>query len=101
MVANDFGYSIINARPHIDVALDGRPLVTRPIAGEPRPMIMGLARLESLRATRLVEAFEQHCRAAIGAGTVPGLGDARRLTRPRSWPAWSPTRRSRAAATAS
>jgi DNA-binding transcriptional LysR family regulator len=74
MVANDFGYSIINARPHVDVALDGRPLVTRPIAGEPRPMILGLARLESLRPTRLVEAFEQHCRAAIAAGTVPGLG---------------------------
>jgi DNA-binding transcriptional LysR family regulator len=75
MVANDFGYSIINVRPHIDVALDGRPLVTRPIAGDPRPMIMGLARLRSLRPTRLVEAFEQHCRAAIAAGTVPGLGD--------------------------
>jgi DNA-binding transcriptional LysR family regulator len=75
MVANDFGYSIINARPHIDVALDGRPLVTRPIADDPRPMLMGLARLESLRPTRLVEAFEQHCRAAIGAGTIPGLGD--------------------------
>jgi DNA-binding transcriptional LysR family regulator len=75
MVANDFGYSIINARPQTDVALDGRPLVTRAIAGDPRPMIMGLARLESLRPTRLVEAFEQHCRAAIGAGTVPGLGD--------------------------
>ena len=76
MVANDFGYSIINARPHIDVALDGRPLATRPIAGEPRPMILGLARLASLRPTRLVEAFEQHCRAAIEAGTVPGLGHA-------------------------
>jgi DNA-binding transcriptional LysR family regulator len=75
MVANDFGYSIVNARPRVDVALDGRPLVMRPIAGEPRPMIMGLARLQSLRPTRLVEAFEQHCRAAIGAGTVPGLGD--------------------------
>lgn len=75
MVANDFGYTIINARPHVDVALDGRPLVTRPIDGAPRPMILGLARLESLRPTRLVEAFEQHCRAAIAAGTVPGLGD--------------------------
>jgi hypothetical protein len=38
-------------------------------------MIMGLARLQSLRPTRLVGAFEQHCRAAIAAGTVPGLGD--------------------------
>ncbi|UJA21828.1 LysR family transcriptional regulator [Thermoleophilia bacterium SCSIO 60948] len=77
MVANDFGYTIINARPHIDLALDARPLVTRPIEGEPRPMILGMARLESLRPTRLVEAFEQHCRAAIAAGSVPGLGNER------------------------
>lgn len=73
MVANDFGYTIVNARPQVDVALDGRRLVTRPIAGAPRPMILGLARLESLRPTRLVEAFEQHCRAAVAAGHVPGL----------------------------
>jgi DNA-binding transcriptional LysR family regulator len=75
MVANDFGYSIINARPRVDHALDGLPLATRPIAGDPRPMIMGLARLESVRSTRLVEAFEQHCRAVMAAGIVPGLGD--------------------------
>lgn len=75
MVANNFGFSIVNARPHISVALDGRPIVTRPITGDPRAMILGLARLKSLRATRLVEAFEQHCRAAIAAETVPGLSD--------------------------
>lgn len=73
MVANHFGYSIINARPQVDVALDGRPLATCPIAGTPRPMILGLARLAKLRPTRLVGAFEQHCREAIATGTVPGL----------------------------
>ncbi len=78
MVANDFGYTIVNARPHTSTALDGRPLSTVPIAGDPRPMILGLARLEHVRRTRLVEAFEQHCRAAIESGTVPGLGDGER-----------------------
>jgi DNA-binding transcriptional LysR family regulator len=77
MVANNFGYSIVNARPNISFALDGRPIVTRSIAGNPRPMIMGLARLKSLRPTRLVQAFEQHCRAAVAEKTVPGLADAR------------------------
>ena len=76
MVANGFGYSIINARPSISYALDGRPLVLRPIADSPRPMIMGLARLQSLRPTRLVESFEQHCRAAVDADRVPGITDA-------------------------
>ncbi len=75
MVANDFGYTIVNIRPTVSMALDGRPLVTRPIAGSPRPMIMGLARLKELRPTRLVEAFEQHCRAAIAEKTMPGLSD--------------------------
>ena len=76
MVANGFGYSIVNARPSIAVSLDGRPLVIKPIEGSPEPMIMGLARLSDLRPTRLVEAFEQHCRAAVASNTLPGLADA-------------------------
>ncbi|MGA9857530.1 MAG: LysR substrate-binding domain-containing protein [Solirubrobacteraceae bacterium] len=75
MVANGFGYTIVNARPLTDRALDGMPLATVPLAGDPRPMILGLVRLESLRPTRLVAAFEQHCRAALASGTVPGLDD--------------------------
>ncbi len=62
-------------RPTVSMALDGRPLVTRPIAGGPRPMIMGLARLNELCPTRLVDAFEQHCRTAIAEKTMPGPGD--------------------------
>lgn len=76
MVANGFGYSIVNARPSIAVSLDGRPLVIKPIAGSPEPMIMGLARLKDLRPTRLVEAFEQHCHAAVASSTLPGLTNA-------------------------
>ena len=75
MVANDFGYTIINARPRVDVALDGRPLVTRPIAGDAAPDDHGVGAAGALRPTRLVEAFEQHARAAIASGAVPGLGD--------------------------
>ncbi len=76
MVANGFGYTIVNARPRVDAALDGMPVVTVPISGEPRPMILGLVRLKRVRPTRLVEAFEQHCRAAIAAGVVPGVDGA-------------------------
>lgn len=73
MVANGFGYTIFNARAGTDVALDGMPFANVPISGDPRPMILGLVRLTSLRPTRLVEAFEQHCRAAIASGIVPGV----------------------------
>jgi DNA-binding transcriptional LysR family regulator len=74
LVANGYGYTIINARPQIDQALDGRQLRTVPIAGRPRPMVLGVARLAAARPTRLAAAFGDHCRAAIAAGTVPGLG---------------------------
>ncbi len=74
LVANGYGYTIINARPHIDQALDGRRLRTVPIAGTPRPMILGITRLASTRPTRLTAAFAEHCREAIAAGEVPGLG---------------------------
>lgn len=74
MVANGFGYGIFNARARSDRALDGMPLATVEISGDPRPMILGLVRLATVRPTRLVEAFMQHCRAAVAAGTVPGLG---------------------------
>ena len=73
MVANSFGYTIINARPHVDTALDGMPLRTVPVTGEPRSMVLGLVRLKHVRPTRLVEAFEQYCRAAVTSGVVPGI----------------------------
>ncbi|HET8977043.1 MAG TPA: LysR substrate-binding domain-containing protein, partial [Solirubrobacteraceae bacterium] len=73
MVANGFGYTIVNARPRIETALDGMPVATVPISGTPRAMILGLVRLERVRPTRLVDAFEQHCRAAISTGVIPGL----------------------------
>jgi DNA-binding transcriptional LysR family regulator len=74
LVANGYGYTIINARPQIHQALDGRLLRTVPIAGTPRPMILGVTRVTSARPTRLTMAFTEHCRLAIAAGEVPGLG---------------------------
>ncbi|MFT3863241.1 MAG: LysR family transcriptional regulator [Solirubrobacterales bacterium] len=73
LVANGFGYTIVNARPVHEVALDGTALRSIPIAGEPRAMLLGLAVLTSSCSTRLVEAFAEHCRQAIGDGGFPGL----------------------------
>jgi DNA-binding transcriptional LysR family regulator len=73
-VANGYGYTIINALPRIDQALDGRRLVTVPIAGAPRAMVLGLARLASARQTRVVSGFAEHCRREIAAALVPGVG---------------------------
>lgn len=73
MVANGFGYSLLNARPRSDRALDGRRLVRVRLLGDHRPMTIGLASLASLRKSRIVEAFQAHCRAVVSDGYIPGM----------------------------
>ncbi len=73
MVANGFGYSLANARPRSNLALDGRRVHAVPLAGDPPPMRVGVASLRQLKKTRLVEAFERHCEAAISDDDVPGM----------------------------
>ena len=73
MVANGFGYSLLNARPRSELALDGRRVVRVQLLGEHRPMILGLATLANLRKSRIVAAFETHCRALVSDGYIPGM----------------------------
>jgi DNA-binding transcriptional LysR family regulator len=77
LVANGFGYGIFNARMLNGRALDGQPLRAVPITPPARPMTVGLATLQAMRPTRLSEAFAEHCRESVRAGTIPALvGDA-------------------------
>jgi hypothetical protein len=73
MVANGYGYSIFNVRPRSNHALDGRKLMRVRLAGTHRPMIIGTATLKLLRQSRLVEAFETHCRSSISESYIPGM----------------------------
>ena len=73
MVANGYGYSIFNVRPRSNHALDGRKLMRVRLAGTHRPMIIGTATLKLLRQSRLVEAFETHCRSFISKSYIPGM----------------------------
>jgi hypothetical protein len=73
MVANGYGYSIFNVRPRSNQALDGRKLLRVPLAGTHRPMTIGIATLKQLRQSRLVEAFETHCRSFISNSYIPGM----------------------------
>ncbi|MDO5704005.1 MAG: LysR substrate-binding domain-containing protein [Paracoccus sp. (in: a-proteobacteria)] len=57
LVANGFGYSIANFRPLNDLAPDGRPLRFVPLAGNPRPMKMGLLMTAALERSQLHRAF--------------------------------------------
>jgi DNA-binding transcriptional LysR family regulator len=74
MVANGYGYALFNARPKAEVALDGKRLYRVALAGEHRPTVIGLATLRQLGKSRLIEAFEAHCRALILEGQIPGMG---------------------------
>ncbi|MDX1400726.1 MAG: LysR family transcriptional regulator [Kiloniellales bacterium] len=73
MVANGFGYGIVNV-PSMNVrAPDGKPLRYVPIKGELRPMHLGLATMRAERKSRILTAFEEHCRGAITAKAAPGM----------------------------
>ena len=73
MVANGYGYALFNARPRSEVTLDGRQLSPIRLAGEHRPMTIGIATLRELARSRLVDAFLAHCRANISSSYVPGM----------------------------
>jgi len=73
LVANGFGYAIVNALPRAGTALDGSPVVAVPLRGDPRPMRLGVAAMRGIRETRTVSAFKQHCRDSITPAGVPGM----------------------------
>ncbi|GAN55650.1 LysR family transcriptional regulator [Tanticharoenia sakaeratensis] len=73
MVANGYGYTLANVRPRSDRALDGRRVVTVPLAGDHRPMVIGTMTLARVRKPRLLEAFEEHCRIHISNRSIPGM----------------------------
>jgi hypothetical protein len=55
------------------MALDGRRVVRLPLLGDHRPMTIGSATLTRLRRSRLLEAFEGHCRSLVSDDYIPGM----------------------------
>ncbi len=74
MVANGHGYTLFNARPKADIALDGKRLYRVELEGKHTPTVIGLATLRQLTKSRLIEVFEAHCRSLILDGQIPGMG---------------------------
>jgi DNA-binding transcriptional LysR family regulator len=73
LVANGFGYSLLNVRPALDRSLDGLPLAIVPLRGDHRPMQLGLGTLAGARQPKAVGAFIEHCRASISNDAIPGM----------------------------
>lgn len=60
LVANGFGYSIVNVRPMHDAAPDGNPMRFVPLEGNVRPMRLGLLMPKGSERAQLYKAFIQH-----------------------------------------
>ncbi|WP_315837633.1 LysR family transcriptional regulator [Bradyrhizobium prioriisuperbiae] len=73
MVANGYGYTLANVRPRSDLALDGRRVVRVRLAGDHRPMVVGVATLSQLSRSRIIEVFRSHCQAFISDSYIPGM----------------------------
>lgn len=65
MVANGFGYSLLNVPPMSDRAPDGKPLVYIPVDGVGRPLKLGLITMQGERKARVVAAFEEQARDSL------------------------------------
>lgn len=73
MVANGYGYTLANVRPRAQVAMDGRPLVRVPLSGDHKPMVIGVLSFRQGRRSRLLDIFEQHCKAFVSDAYIPGM----------------------------
>jgi DNA-binding transcriptional LysR family regulator len=73
LVANGYGYSIANIRPHSDLSPDGKKLKFIPLTGNVRPLKLGLVMTDGALNTFIIQAFTEHCRETITEKSVSGL----------------------------
>lgn len=73
LVANGFGFSVANIRPHSDLAPDGRALSFIPLEGTPRPLRLGFMVTKGARKILSVDAFIDHTSRTIARWGYPGL----------------------------
>lgn len=83
MVANGFGYGLLNVPSMNADAPDGKPLRYVPLRDDARPVSLGLATMSSDRKSRIVTAFAEHCRARITQDAAPGMSLLKGRSRPR------------------
>jgi len=73
MVANGFGYGLLNVPSMNAFAPDGKPLRFVPITGEHKPAQLGLVTMQADRKSRILSAFEEHCRNRVTEVSAPGM----------------------------
>lgn len=73
LVANGYGYTILNSRPMVGRSLDGMPITAVPLEGDHLPLQYGIATWHRDRETRLTSAFVEFTRNALSTGDMLGL----------------------------
>ena len=86
LVANGFGYTIANLRPMHGVSPDGRPLRFIPLAGDLRPIRMGMIMTHMTETTAVLRSFVDFTRRWVRDGFATG-GIPHEICGPRASPA--------------
>lgn len=73
LVANGFGYGLINIRTRAAVAPDGKPLVFLPLEGDHQPMMLGIVHKFLNQPPRLITCFVEHMSERASRGDLPGM----------------------------
>ncbi|NIZ13078.1 LysR family transcriptional regulator [Phaeobacter sp. HF9A] len=76
LVANGYGFGLVNLRIASERAPDGETLVTRPLTGALRPLDLGLATKGTVRRSGVVAAFFDHAKAHLHDIGLMRLGPA-------------------------
>ncbi|ALP67668.1 MULTISPECIES: LysR substrate-binding domain-containing protein [Paraburkholderia] len=76
LVCNGIGYALFNVRPKSNQSLDGKRFARLRLAGEHRPMLLGLATYAPAKQPRLAQVFMERCRAYISDQYIPGMSAA-------------------------
>lgn len=74
MVSNNLGYTITNIRPKYDSIIDGSRLIKLRLAGEHKPMKLGIVTLNSnIQHSLAAQVFIERCRLFISDQYIPGM----------------------------
>jgi DNA-binding transcriptional LysR family regulator len=72
LVANGFGFGLVNMRTRSDIAPDGEKLAIVPLTGAVRPVILGLATKQTTHRSGIVQAFFAHVADHLQNKGLPG-----------------------------
>jgi DNA-binding transcriptional LysR family regulator len=66
MVANEFGYSVMNIPIGSDQSLDGKEFVKLELRDELTPIVLGILRTREYASTRVGKLFYEYCKERVG-----------------------------------